>query len=295
MQVRRLAYALGAEITGIDLRKDLDDAAIAAIRATWLQHLVLVFPGQDLSAEAHIHFSRRFGEPELHALKNLQGSSHPEILEITNRVVDGRRSETAEVGRQWHSDGSATLRPSLGSLLYCRAMPEAGGNTWFSSMYAAYDALSEGMKHIVDRLETVQDLAHFYAARGIGTRDPRKVAEDIDDNPAVVQPLVTVHPETGRRALFINQSLTREILGMTPAESAGLLKHLYAHAVQPEFTYRHYWRVGDLVMWDNRCTQHLAPRDYDPNEVRHMCRTTLKGDAQGRYLRDAVAPAASRH
>lgn len=293
MKIRKLAFALGAEITGIDLRAPLDATTVTELRKAWLQHLVLVFPDQQLTPEEHIRFSRCFGELELHALKNLQGTTHPEILEITNRVVDGKRSETAEVGRTWHSDGSATLRPPTGSLLYCRAMPEAGGNTWFASMYAAYDALSDRMKQIVDRLETVQDLGYFNGSRGIGTRDPCKVNEDIGDNPAVVQPLVTVHPESGRRALFVNQSLTREIYGMTPAESAGLLNYLYAHATRPEFTYRHYWRVGDLVMWDNRCTQHLAPRDYDPDEVRHMCRTTLKGHPQGRYLRDIPAPAAA--
>ena len=290
MRVRKLAYALGAEITGVDLKQDLDAGMIAAIRAAWLEHLVLVFPGQNLTTEEHIRFSRRFGELELHALKNLQGKEHPEILEITNRIVDGKRSETAEVGRQWHTDGSATTRPSLGSLLYCRAMPEAGGNTWFASMYAAYNTLSDTMKGVLDPLESVQDLGYFYGNRGIGAREADKVSADIGDNPAVVQPLVTVHPETGRKALFVNESLIRQIHGMNREESAGLLQYLHRHATRPEFTYRHYWRVGDLVMWDNRCTQHLAPRDYDPDQVRHMCRTTLKGHSQGRYLQEA-APA----
>lgn len=293
MQVRRLAYALGAEVTGVDLRQAPERPLIEALRAAWLEHLVLVIPGQDLTAEDQIRFSRCFGELELHALKNLQGTAHPEILEVSNRIVDGKRSETAEVGRQWHSDGSATTRPSLGSLLYCRAIPDAGGSTWFASMYAAYDALSDGMKQMLDRLETVQELGYFYGSRGLGARDARKVAEDVKDNPPVVQPLVTAHPETGRKALFLNQSLTREIFGMTQAESAGILQYLYGHAVRPEFTFRHYWRVGDLVMWDNRCTQHLAPRDYEPDQVRHMCRTTLKGHPQGRYLRDAEVPAAA--
>jgi taurine dioxygenase len=288
MKIRKLAHALGAEITGLDLRTPLDERTVADVRAAWLAHLVLVFPEQQLSAEEHIRFSRYFGELELHALKNLQGTAHPEILEITNRVVDGKRSETAEVGRTWHSDGSATLRPPTGSLLYCRAMPEAGGNTWFASTYAAHEGLSDTLKKIVDGLETVQDLGYFYGQRGIGTRNPAKVDEDIGDNPAVVQPLVTVHPETGRRALFLNESLVREIHGMTPAESKGLLDYLHRHATRPEYTYRHYWRIGDLVMWDNRCTQHLAPRDYSHDEVRHMCRTTLMGAPQGRLLQPSA-------
>jgi taurine dioxygenase len=288
VQIRRLAYALGAEVTGIDLRNLPDRSLVDALRAAWMEHQVLVLPGQQLSPEQHISFSRCFGELELHALKNLQGTEHREILEVTNRMVEGKRSQTAEVGRQWHSDGSATTRPSLGSLLYCRAVPDVGGNTLFANMYAAYDALSDGMKNLLEGLETVQELGHFYGSRGLGTRDAGKVAQDIEDNPAVVQPLITAHPETGRKVLFINQSLTREIHGMTQAESAGLLQFLYAHSTRPEFVYRHNWRVGDLVMWDNRCTLHLAPRDYDPDQVRHMCRTTLKGHPQGRYLRDTA-------
>lgn len=290
MQVRRLSYAGGAEVTGFDLRAALDAGTVAAIRAAWLEHLVLVFPQQALTPQEHIWFSRYFGELERHPLKNLRGSAHPEILELTNRVVDGKPSETAEVGRIWHTDGSSTIRPPTGSLLYCRAIPQVGGDTWFANMYLAYDALSEGMKRLIGGLEVVQDLGYFYRKTGGGTRDPNKIAEDVKDNPPVVQPLVRTHPETGKKALYVNESLIREIHGMTPQESAGILQYLHRHATRPEFTYRHGWRVGDLVMWDNRCTQHLAPRDYDPKQIRHMCRTTLIGEPHGRYL-DGAAPA----
>jgi taurine dioxygenase len=284
MQIRRLAHALGAEVTGIDLAAPLDDATVARIRVAWMEHIVLVFPGQQLSHQAHIAFSRRMGELELHPLKNFQGAGHPEILEITNRSRDGRRSETAAVGREWHSDGAYTLRPPIGSLLYCREMPDAGGNTWFSNLYVAYETLSDAMKSVVEKLSVVNDLNFYFAASGKARHEERTRERAAVDTPAVVQPLVRTHPETGRKVLFISPAVVREIHGMTRAESEGLLRHLGEHAVRPEFTYRHYWRVGDLLMWDNRCCLHLAPADYDPSQVRTMYRTTLRGEPQGRPL-----------
>ena len=284
MKIRKLAFSLGAEITGIDLSVTLDDATIAKIRAAWLEHIVLVFPGQNLSHEQHIAFSRRFGELELHPLKHFQGAGHPEILEITNRERDGRRSETGAVGREWHTDGAYTVRPPTGSLLYCREMPDAGGNTWFSNLYRAYDTLSDTMKSVVDELSVVNDLNFYFAASGRARHGDHTRERAAVDTPAVVQPLVRTHPETGRKALFISPAVVREIDGMTPAESAGLLRYLGDHAVRPEHTYRHYWRVGDLLMWDNRCCLHLAPADYDSSQVRTMHRTTLRGEPQGRLL-----------
>lgn len=289
MKIRKLAFALGAEITGIDLSAPLEQAAIADIRAAWMEHIVLVFPDQALSHEQHIAFSRRLGELELHPLKNFQGAGHPEILEITNRGRDGMRSETGAVGREWHTDGAYTVRPPTGSLLYCRELPEAGGNTWFSSLYMAYDTLSGAMQEIVDQLSVVNDLNYYFAASGNSRHQEVTKARASVDTPAVVQPLVRIHPETGRKALFISPAVAQRFDGMTQAESAGLLRYLGEHAVRPEFTYRHYWRVGDLLMWDNRCCLHLAPADYDPAQIRTMCRTTLRGESQGRLLDPAAA------
>jgi taurine dioxygenase len=280
IQVERLAYGLGAAVTGIDLAKPLDAATRAAVQAAWLEHLVLVFPGQPLDMQQQIAFSRNFGELELHPEKHYRHPQFPEIFEITNRTVNGKRSETAEVGRTWHSDGAFTLRPPTGSLLHCREIPAYGGDTWFSNMYLAYERLSDTMKRVIDGLEVVNDLGHYMDVKN---RDPSKTADHLRDNPPVVQPLVRVHPETGRKALYLNETVTRQIHGMTMAESEGLLRFLFAHQVRPEFTYRHHWRRHDLVLWDNRCTMHLAPKDYDHSQLRLMCRTTLIGKPLG-YL-----------
>ena len=284
MQLRKLAYGMGAEVSGLDLSRPLDSGAMAAVRAAWLEHLVLVFPAQALSNEEHVAFSRTLGELELHPLKSFQGAGHPEIVEISNRVIEGKRSETYSVGRAWHSDGAYTVRPPTGSLLYCRALPDVGGNTWFTNLYLAYESLSDTFRTMLDNLSVVNDMHFYYQGTGRGMRDEQTVGREAVEVPAVVQPLVRTHPETGRKSLFISPSVCRQILGMSESESAGILQYLCEHAVRPEFTYRHYWRVGDLVLWDNRCTLHLAPADYDTRQVRYLCRTTLLGEAHGKLL-----------
>ena len=243
MQVRKLAYAGGAEVTGIDLKQELPPALVDQIRTAWLENLVLVFPGQSLTPEDHIRFSGYFGELEKHPVKNFQGGQYPEIFEVTNRVIDGKPSETGEVGRMWHSDGAYTVKPPTGSLLFCRALPEVGGNTWFANMYLAYDRLSDKMKALVGQLETLNNLGYLYRRVGVGMRDALKVANDLTRTPPVIQPMVRVHPETGCKALYLNESVTYQIDGMSREESAPLLEYLFRHSVRPEFTYRHYWRL----------------------------------------------------
>ncbi len=281
MRLRKLSYAGGAEITGVDLGKDLPQVVLDDIRSAWLEHLVLVFPEQEFTIEQHIRFSRQFGELEEHPLKNLQGTNYPEIFEITNEPVDGKPSETGEIGRQWHSDGAYTTRPPTGSLLHCRALPDVGGNTWFANMYMAYETLSPKLQELLAGLEVVNDV-NLYYRRGNGSRSQGKVEEDSKANPPVIQPMVRTHPETGRKALFVSEAVGVRIHGMTEEESAPLLQFLFRHSTRPEFTYRHYWRRFDLVFWDNRCLQHLAPKDFDFSQVRHMCRTTLTGTPCGR-------------
>jgi taurine dioxygenase len=279
IEVRPLAYGLGAEVAGVDATRTLDPDTVAQVRQAWLDHLILVFPGQHIDLAQHIAFSRHFGELEQHPERHLRHKDHPEIFEVTNRIVGGQRSETANVGRSWHSDGAFTVRPPTGSLLHCLAVPDVGGDTWFTNMYMAYETLSPVMQQVVDQLEVVNDLS--FAAE-LKLHDQTKLAEDLKQIPPVVQPMVRVHPETGRKALYLNETVTRQIHGMTIEEGRGLLDFLYRHCVQAEFTYRHRWRPGDIVMWDNRCTMHLAPADYDPAKLRHMCRTTLLGEPLGR-------------
>lgn len=278
LQINKLAYGLGAEAIGLDARQPLTSGDVAALRRCWLEHIVLVFRDQDLTLAQQIAFSRHFGELEVQPQRHFQHPEYPEIFEVTNRIIDGRKSPSAEVGRDWHSDGAFTLRPPTGSLLRCEQLPDVGGDTWFNNMYLAFEALSAELKRLVRTLRVVNDLAKV---KGIHARGAGVVADHLRDNPPVVQPMVRVHPETGREALYLNETVTRRIDGMTDDESRGLLEYLFRHSVRPEFTYRHRWRRNDMAMWDNRCGMHLASGDYDKSQVRQMFRTTLRGEPLG--------------
>jgi taurine dioxygenase len=276
LEVRQLALHVGAEVRGIDPSKPLADETIAGIRAAWVKHGVLVFPGMDMSLAQQVAFSRQFGELELHPIPAARHPQYPEIMVVTNKASeDGKPSTTAETGRQWHSDGAFTLKPSLGSFLHCREIPGVGGDTWFTSMYAAFDALSPPMQRLAESLEVVNSLAKQ-------TRTVDRRQDVLKEVPPVIQPMVRVHSETGRKALYLNDTVTTGIAGLSADESDALLRFFFAHSVKPEFTYRHRWRPLDLVFWDNRSTMHLAPKDYAPGEPRYMCRTTLVGEASGR-------------
>jgi taurine dioxygenase len=279
LQVRRLANGLGALVEGVDLRQAIDDQTLDHIRRAWLDHLVLVFPQQHVTPEQHVAFSRRFGELDLHeSLPHYRHPEHPEILLVTNHRINGKPSETRNTGRQWHIDLSYTLRPSMGALLHCKEMPEVGGDTVFANMYMAYETLSSPLRKFLDGLDTVHD---FNAIKANAQRDPEQLASLRKLNPPVAQSAVQVHPETGRRSLYVTEMLTTHFVGMTVEESRPILRYLFEHSVQPEFTYRHRWTVGDIVMWDNRCTMHLALADFDPSMPRHMFRTTLQGAPLG--------------
>ena len=292
MHIARLSNALGADVSGIDLASPLDERTRNGILQAWAEHGVLLFRNADITLAQQVAFSRQFGELELHPLVSLRHPQVPEIFEVTNRMVDGRPSETAEVGRVWHSDGAYTVRPPTGSLLLCRMIPGAGGSTWFNNMALAYDALSPLMQRMIDRLEVVNDLFDRGPVTNfVAQRDAERAAADRKAVPPVVQPIVRVHPVTGRKALYLNPAVTRCILGLTSEEGKGLLRFLFQHCVKPEFVYCHRWQVHDLVMWDNRCAMHLAPADYAPSEVRQMFRTTLAGEPHGRYLQGEPASA----
>jgi taurine dioxygenase len=288
MQVRRLGYVLGAEVTGLDLRRDLDDATVASVRDAWLEHLVLVFPGQDLSAEQHVAFSRRFGAlDDNEATPYYRHPDHPEILLVTNKQVGGKPSQTRNTGRNWHSDLSYTARPAVGSLLLCKEKPDVGGDTMFTNMYRAYETLSPLLRDFLDTLWAVHDVT---LVKGFEKRDPAQVAEIKRLNPPVAHPVARIHPETGRRALYVGDRV-RQFVGMTEEESQPLLQFLVRHAVSDDFVYRHRWTRGDIVMWDNRCTMHIALPDFDQTQPRHMLRCSLKGDRIGRvwHGEDSVA------
>ncbi len=284
--IRRLSNAIGAEITGVDLTQPIDDAMFDSIEKAWHEHLVLLFRDQDITPAQHVAFSRRLGDlDQNNANPFYRLEEFPEILQITNLKVGGKPSDTRNTGRNWHSDLSYTRNPAKGSLLNCRQKPDVGGDTMFTNMYLAYETLSEKMRAIVDDLWAVHDIS---LVAGIGERDPEKVAEMKRISPPIAHPVVRVHPDTGRKALFVSQRVHR-FVGMTNEESRPILDFLCDHATRHEFVYRHQWRVHDLLLWDNRCTMHLALADFDQSQPRHMLRTTLLGEPMGRLYNEAAA------
>ncbi len=280
LKLRRLSHALGAEICGIDVSKSMSGAFFGDIYRAFLQYGILLFRDQDISREQHIEFSRRFGELDRHdALPRDRHPRYPELLMVTNEPKpDGSPSDTKYTGRQWHSDMSFTTAPSLGSLLRSYAVPEVGGDTLFANMSVAYDALSDGMKALIANLHGV----HLSGTRKIANSEsgvPR-ADEQRRLNPPVAQPVVRVHPETGKKALYVGEKVKR-FDGMTDEESKPLIDYLVRHATRPEFVYRHQWKKHDIVAWDNRCIMHQALGDFDEAQLRHLERTTVLGTASG--------------
>lgn len=266
-----------AEITGVDLSEPLDDHRFTSIHDTFLEHSILVFRGQTLSNEQHIAFSRRFGELEIHPAKHWLLPDSPEILALSNRGENGTRP-IVNGGAYWHSDMTYMAKPPLGSLLYAIKVPPEGGDTLYTDMYKAFETLDEQMKRRIAGLEVIHRYGDRYQKMSSEDKDrPPLTPEQLAEVPDVVHPAVRTHPETGRKALFVNEGFTIGVVGMPKDESAALLEKLFRHSVQPAHIYRHRWQAGDLVMWDNRCTMHRAT-EYDLRHDRAMHRTTIQGD-----------------
>jgi taurine dioxygenase len=295
LEVRRLAYALGAEITGLDLRRAQSDATIAEIRQAWLEHLVLCFPGQDLSPEEQIAFCSRFGELDDHRSRpHWNRPDLPEINIVANKplVVGGKKLQTL-IADKWHTDMSFSVRSATASFLVAKTIPSIGGDTMFANMYRAYEALSPSMKALADTLEGVHDVS---LAPDFHRYTPELQAERRKNHPPVVHRLVRTHPETGRKGIFAGGFL-RHFVGYTEKESRPLIDFFNEHATSYEFVYRHRWSRGDLLMWDNRCTMHFAVQDYDPSETRILQRCTLFAPVSGRFFdpeRDRLQPQQSK-
>lgn len=275
IEVAPVAGALGAEVAGVDLTADLSDETVAEIRAAWLEHLVLFFRGQDrLGPAPFMAFAERIGEPvEYPFVKGLEG--FPEIIAIAKLP-----HETVNFGGIWHSDTVYLERPPMGTLLIAREVPPYGGDTMWANMYAAYEALSPGMRQLLDGLRAVNSSALADVSK---TREDRIADSGHDSASDAAQeyvsehPVVRTHPETGRKALYVNVAHTERFVGMTVEESRPLLEFLFAHSVKPEFTCRLRWQVGTLAMWDNRCAMHNPINDYHGHR-RVMNRITLAGD-----------------
>lgn len=287
LQTRRLSHVFGVEILGLDLRERLSDETIAAIRQLWNANGIVLLRGQALSVDQHLAFSRRFGELDRHeTLAPFRHPEHPELLVLSTIPINGKPSPSENVGRHWHSDLSYTTRPPLGSLFHAQILPEIGGDTVFTSMQAAYDALSDKMKSLIDGFEAVHDYMRVAAMK---KRDPTLVAALRKTNPPVAQPLVRTHEETGRKGLYLSEQMTKLIVGMTERESAPLLRFLFEHSVDPLFTYRHQWAKNDLLLWDNRSTMHLALADFAAGAHRYCVRTTIVGTPSGRVYDGAAS------
>jgi taurine dioxygenase len=279
MEVRPLSDILGAEIMGVDVRAMSDDE-FRGIHKAHLDHGVIVLRDQHLTPEDHIAFSRRFGEVDLQVLDQYHLPGHREVLVLSNKVENGKALGLPDGGRRWHTDMSYNETPPLGSLLYGMEVPPEGGQTKFANMYAAYDALSDDMKERIKDLRAIHDYVRHYrrAKQQSGSKRATLTEEQLASLEPAVHPIVRTHPVTGRKALYVDEGHTIGIEDMDDAEALPLLKQLYEHGIRPEFVFAHDWRQFDLVFWDNRCLLHQA-QPYDQTKyVRHMHRTTVKGD-----------------
>jgi taurine dioxygenase len=264
-EVRKLSPGIGAEIHGIDLSQEQDDALIAELRQALLDFKVIFFRDQNISRVQHIAFARRFGALEIHPATPKE-QDDPEVL----RIVHGPDSRGME--NAWHSDVTWRAEPSLGSILRAIEIPSVGGDTLFADMYAAYDGLSDAMKAWVCTLNAVHDIARVFAGRM--KTDTQTLHAKF---PPQTHPVVRTHPETGRRALYVNTAFTARIEGLSAKESDWMLAHLYAQAAIPEHQCRFRWAPDSIAFWDNRASQHYAVSDYFP-AVRVMERVTIAGD-----------------
>jgi taurine dioxygenase len=269
IQVRPVAGALGAQISGVDASRPLAAEVIAEIRLAWLDHLVIFLHEQQLTPHALLAFARAFGEPmEYPQLKGL-----PECPFVTPVVKLAH--ERVNFGGVWHSDTTYLERPPMASMLYAVETPPYGGDTLFANQYLAYETLSEGLRRMLDDVHGVSTSTKAEVSK---TREDR-----LRESGAALKvlmgehPVVRTHPETHRRALYINVAHTSHLKGWTEQESAPLLEYLFRHQVRPEFTCRFQWKPGSLAFWDNRCAQHNPVNDYHGHK-RVMHRVTLVGD-----------------
>ena len=271
LDVRPIAGALGAEIHGVDLSQDLADHMIEAINQAWMEHLVIFFRDQSLTPSQQLAFAQRIGEPvEYPFVKGLDG--YPVITPVVKL-----EHETTNFGGIWHSDTTYQQCPPKATMLLARELPPRGGDTMFANMYLAYDRLSPGMRKMLDALIGVSS---SLKADATATREDRRSTDGRDDAPEALiaeHPVVRTHPETGRKALYVNVGHTAHFKDMTVEESKPLLGFLFEHLKRPEFTCRFQWRPGSMALWDNRCTQHYPLNDYHGHR-RILHRITLKGD-----------------
>ena len=271
LAIEPLNPTIGAVLRGVDLR-ELSDAAVEDIRAALLKHQVVFFEGQSLTPAQHRDAASRFGELHVHPLYPSEDAV-PQIMVLDNNASNPTDND------HWHTDVTFLERPALGGMLYALEVPASGGDTLWSSMTAAYKALSRPMRDFLDGLSAVHDFVHAFPPTGMAGSAAGRAQYDkaVAENPPVIHPVVRTHPETGEPALFVNSVFTARIKGLRREESRALMDFLNRHIQQPEFLVRWRWSPGAVAFWDNRCTQHYAVNDYLPNR-RVLHRATILGE-----------------
>lgn len=276
--IRPLDAPLGAEIIGLDLAKPLASEDLGRVRQALNEHCIVVFRDADINPAEHVAFTRQFGTLQIHVLRQFQLPGHPEILVVSNVLENGKPIGLGDAGRDWHSDLSYKPKPSLGSLLHVREMPAEGGNTQFANMYRALDTLPAPERKALEGRRAVHSYIYRYERlRKEENWRPPLTAAQIAEVPPVDHPAIRTHPETGRKALFVNEGFTERVIGLPEDESREVLLKTFEHTVRPDNVYTHKWRKNDLVFWDNRTTVHYAP-GVKPPLRRTLYRTTVEGD-----------------
>lgn len=276
LEVKAQASGFGAEIIGLDLTRPLSGDQLAEVKAAWARHAVVAFPDQPLTLDELEAFTLQIGPFGVDPfIKPMPG--RPNVLELRREPDE----KATNFGAGWHSDWSFQENPPAATLLHSEVIPPVGGDTLFSDCARAYEALSPTMQAMLAPLRATHSATRAYGTKGVFARETEQRTMEIitsaDADKSLSHPLVRTHPVTGRKALFVSPVYTTGIEGMTPAESAAILRFLFDHMTQEEFIYRHKWRPKMLLMWDNRCTMHFAEGGYD-GHLRVMHRTTVAGD-----------------
>lgn len=270
LATRPLSPALGIEVMGVDLRRPIGATLLAQLREAWHEGLVILLRDQQLSEEDQVRFAECFG-PLGRTINVHNTGKHPAVMLISNIRKDGKPIGALPDGEmQFHTDQCYVERPAAATMLYAIEVPRVGGNTLFANAYAAYETLPAAIKRRIDGKKAL----NAYDYDNASTRRGTKLREGV---PHYAHPVVRTHPATGRKALYVNRLMTLAIEGLPERESEELLDYLFAHQEQPRFVYEHVWRVGDILMWDNRCTLH-ARTDFSPTERRLMRRVTILGE-----------------
>ena len=267
--------ALGVEVHGLDLTSALTKENFLKLRGAFNAHGVILIRNQNLNEKQHVSFAKRFGDLMIHVLEQYLTTPYPEIYVLSNKIVEGKPIGNHKEGWNWHSDLSYYEVPCLGSVLYAREVPDEDGDTLFASMSAAYEALAEEQRRDLEGLNAVHSYTSYYS-KAFADRAPLSEKQKMK-TPDVVHPIVRTHSETGRKSLYVGEDIISHIVGLEHGKSASLLDKLNKHAVSSPFVYRHKWRAGDVIIWDNRSTMHRATPYDDVKYTRVMHRATIKG------------------